>query len=315
MSRLRESLKSFKELLNTDQSIRNRILVVFILLALLIVLFMFSISQGFSFLEQSGSKLMVFVAININIVLIAIVFYMIARNLLKLSNERRRQVLGVNLKKKLITSFIVLSLPAMGFHLFASFFIATNLETWLKGQQESMNNSAQKITGITNRFLEDKKTFKENYKSFLNFIKQDTLIIHNADFDIGFLNHELFLIGEPKLKNPIIDTVSLARSVLNTRTANLDYLCRRFNISLSERNIHGALLDSRLLAEVYLELKGGKQISMSLEECGKSEKSPNQHKGVSGSKITKFLTTKEDLAQHKEMLKNIKDPLWNKYNY
>ena len=127
MNRLRESLKNYKELLNTDQSIRNRILVVFILLALLIVLFMFSMRQGFSFLDQSGSQLMVFVAININIVLIAIVFYMIARNLLKLSHERRRQVLGVNLKKKLITSFIVLSLPAMGFHLFASFFIATNL--------------------------------------------------------------------------------------------------------------------------------------------------------------------------------------------
>ena len=194
--------------------------------------------------------------------------------------------------------------------------ISTNktLQFYCKVNKQ-ISDSAQKITGITNRFLEDKKTFKENYKSFLNFIKQDTLIIHNADFDIGFLNHELFLIGEPKLKNPIIDTVSLARSVLNTRTANLDYLCRRFNISLSERNIHGALLDSRLLAEVYLELKGGKQISMSLEECGKSEKSPNQHKGVSGSKITKFLTTKEDLAQHKEMLKNIIDPLWNKYNY
>ena len=146
MSRLRESLNNYKKLLNTDQNIRNRILVVFILLALLIVLLMFSMRQGFSVLDQSGSQLMVFVAININIVLLAIVFYMIARNLLKLSNERRRQVLGVNLKKKLITSFIVLSLPAMGFHLFASFFIATNLETWLKGQQESMINNAQKIT-------------------------------------------------------------------------------------------------------------------------------------------------------------------------
>jgi len=167
MNRLRESLKNYKELLNTDQSIRNRILVVFILLALLIVLFMFSMRQGFSFLDQSGSQLMVFVAININIVLIAIVFYMIARNLLKLSHERRRQVLGVNLKKKLITSFIVLSLPAMGFHLFASFFIATNLETWLKGQQESMINSAQKITEAYHSNLRKKMEIQsliwENY--------------------------------------------------------------------------------------------------------------------------------------------------------
>jgi len=123
--------------------------------------------QGFSVLDQSGSQLMVFVAININIVLIAIVFYMIARNLLKLSHERRRQVLGVNLKKKLITSFIVLSLPAMGFHLFASFFIATNLETWLKGQQESMINSAQKLTEAYHNNLRKKMELQsliwENY--------------------------------------------------------------------------------------------------------------------------------------------------------
>ena len=121
-------------------------LAVVVLLFLLIVLVMFSMQQGFSVLEQSGSQLMVFVAININIVLLAIVFYMIARNLLKLSYERRRHVLGVNLKTKLITSFIVLSLPAMGFHLFASFFIATNLESWLKGQQEAMIHSAQNVS-------------------------------------------------------------------------------------------------------------------------------------------------------------------------
>ena len=145
-SRLQELLKNYKKLIATDPNIRNRLLAVVVLLFLLIVLVMFSMKQGFSFLEQSGSQLMVFVAINVNIVLLAIVFYLIARNLLKLSYERRRHVLGVNLKTKLITSFIVLSLPAMGFHLFASFFIATNLESWFKGQQESMIHSAQNVS-------------------------------------------------------------------------------------------------------------------------------------------------------------------------
>ena len=145
-SRFQEIRKNYKELIATDPNFRNRMLVVVVLLLLLIVLLMFSMRQGFSFLEQSGSQLMVFVAINVNIVLLAIVFYMIARNLLKLSYERRRHVLGVNLKTKLITSFIVLSLPAMGFHLFASFFIATNLESWLKGQQETMIHSAQNVS-------------------------------------------------------------------------------------------------------------------------------------------------------------------------
>ncbi|MEZ7975347.1 MAG: ATP-binding protein [SAR324 cluster bacterium] len=145
-SRFQKLRKNYKELIDTDPNFRNRMLVVVVLLLLLIVLVMFSMRQGFSVLEQTGSQLMVFIAINVNIVLLAIVFYMIARNLLKLSYERRRHVLGVNLKTKLITSFIVLSLPAMGFHLFASFFIATNLESWLKGQQESMIHSAQNVS-------------------------------------------------------------------------------------------------------------------------------------------------------------------------
>ena len=126
-----------------------------VLLLLLIVLVLFSMQKGFSVLEHSGSQLMVFVAINVNIVLLAIVFYLIARNLLKLSYERRRHVLGVNLKTKLITSFIILSLPAMGFHLFASYFIATNLESWLKGQQESVIQSAQNVSDAYHQNLRE----------------------------------------------------------------------------------------------------------------------------------------------------------------
>ncbi len=135
--------------------------------------------------------------------------------------------------------------------------IATNksLQFYCKVDKE-ISESAQKITGITNVFLKDKKSFSDNCERFLKFVNNDPLIIHNADFDIGFINNELALIGKPPLTNPVVDTVALARSVLNTRVANLDYLCRRFKIDLSERNLHGALLDSRLLAEVYLELKG-----------------------------------------------------------
>ena len=111
---------------------------------------------------------MVFVAINVNIVLLAIVFYLIARNLLKLSYERRRHVLGVNLKTKLITSFIILSLPAMGFHLFASYFIATNLESWLKGQQESVIQSAQNVSESYHQNL--RKTMALQHLIWKNYI-------------------------------------------------------------------------------------------------------------------------------------------------
>ena len=127
--------------------------------------------------------------------------------------------------------------------------VATNnsLQFYCKVDKE-ISEGAQRITGITNKFLSDKKYFNDHCDELLRFIDKDTLIIHNADFDVGFINNELSLLGRPKLTNPIVDTVSLARKVLNTRVANLDYLCRRFKVDLSERDLHGALLDSRLLA-------------------------------------------------------------------
>ena len=152
--------------------------------------------------------------------------------------------------------------------------VATNkfLQFYCKVDKE-ISESAEKITGITNGFLKDKKKFSEHCESFLNFIDNDTLIIHNADFDVGFINNELSFVGKPAISNPVVDTVALARKTLNTRVANLDYLCRRFKVDLSERDLHGALLDSRLLAEVYLELKGGKQFSMNLSKDNKTKTS------------------------------------------
>ena len=138
------------------------------------------------------------------------------------------------------------------------------LQFYCKPDKE-ISEGAKSVVGISDEFLQNKKRFKEHHETFLDFIKNDTLIIHNADFDLGFLNKELSLIGMPPLQNSIIDTVPLAREVLNTRVANLDYLCRRFDIDLSDRSFHGALLDSQLLASVYLELRGGKQFSMQLD--------------------------------------------------
>ncbi len=169
-SRLQEIRNHYKEIISTNPHIRNRMLAVIVLLFLLIVLVLFSMQKGFSLLEHSGSQLMVFVAINVNIVLLAIVFYLIARNLLKLSYERKKHVLGVNLKTKLITSFIVLSLPAMGFHLFASYFIATNLESWLKGQQESVVQSAQ---NVSDSYLQNlRKTMELQHLIWAKYISQ-----------------------------------------------------------------------------------------------------------------------------------------------
>ena len=194
--------------------------------------------------------------------------------------------------------------------------VATNksLQFYCRVDKE-ISQSAQKITGITNSFLRDKKSFEDQCDQFLKFIENDPLIIHNADFDVGFINNELSLIGRSAITNPIVDTVTLARSVLNTRVANLDYLCRRFKVDLSERELHGALLDSRLLAEVYLELKGGKQFSMNLPKSD-SLNTNNQPKTETNNKnIIKFEPSEEDVLAHKKIVGKIKEALWKKYNY
>ncbi len=194
--------------------------------------------------------------------------------------------------------------------------VATNksLQFYCRVEKE-ISESAQKITGITNGFLKDKNSFADHCQEFLDFIDNDTLIIHNADFDVGFLNNELSLIGRPVLTNPVVDTVSLARSVLNTRVANLDYLCRRFKVDLSERNLHGALLDSRLLAEVYLELKGGKQFSMNLSKTRSLKTDNPKNKESNNKKIIKFHPFQEDVADQKKTVQEIKEAIWKKYNY
>ena len=177
-----------------------------------------------------------------------------------------------------------------------------------------ISKDAKSIVGLSDEFLMQQKTFEENHLSMLEFIKDDTLIIHNADFDLGFINHELSLIGKKPLKNKIVDTVSLARKVLNTRIANLDYLCRRFNIDLSDRSFHGALLDSQLLAAVYLELKGGKQFSIQLDQDEDTQKKFRINK-TNNTKTKEINLSDKDIATHKDMLKKIKNPIWKKYIY
>ena len=179
---------------------------------------------------------------------------------------------------------------------------------------KNISDGAKNIVGLSDDFLKKQKTFEESHKDMLDFLKEDTLIIHNAEFDVGFINNELSIIGKPPLKNPIIDTVALARQVLNTRIANLDYLCRRFDIDLSDRSFHGALLDSQLLANVYLELRGGKQYSMELmteNDNGNTAQIINNN----NEKTKEIKLNEEEILNHKKMLKKIKNPVWNKFNY
>ena len=178
-----------------------------------------------------------------------------------------------------------------------------------------IDESAIKIHGLTNAFLNEYPPFKEYVKKFLAFIGNDPLIIHNAEFDLGFINNELMLLGIEPLKNKIIDTVSFARKKLNTRIANLDYLCRRFQIDLSERDLHGALLDSQLLAEVYLELMGGKQISMNLNITKENKNLPSKNNIKKTYLFSRVALNDKDTLLHKSLVKGIKDSLWKKFDY
>ena len=178
-----------------------------------------------------------------------------------------------------------------------------------------IDESAIKIHGLTNAFLNEYPPFKEYVKKFLAFIGNDPLIIHNAEFDLGFINNELMLLGIEPLKNKIIDTVSFARKKLNTRIANLDYLCRRFQIDLSERDLHGALLDSQLLAEVYLELMGGKQISLNLNITKENKNLPAKNNIKKNYLFSRVVLSDKDTLLHKSLVKGIKDSLWKKFDY
>lgn len=131
-----------------------------------------------------------------------------------------------------------------------------------------IDEAAVEIHGITNDFLEDKPRFVEIADDFLAFIRGSELIIHNAPFDLGFINHELQLLdgdfGRVADFCSVLDTLAQARQLHPGQRNNLDALCKRYGIDNSQRELHGALLDAEILADVYLAMTGG-QVSLSLE--------------------------------------------------
>ena len=124
-----------------------------------------------------------------------------------------------------------------------------------------VSDATVRITGITNETLRDKKRFEhpDVVDKLMEFLGDDPIVAHNAEFDRGFLNYELELLGRPQLpKERFIDTLVLAREHRPGSPASLDAVCKRFNISIEGRVLHGALLDAQLLAMAYLELRGGR---------------------------------------------------------
>jgi DNA polymerase-3 subunit epsilon len=180
----------------------------------------------------------------------------------------------------------------------------------------AMPEAAFAVHGLSEEFLKKKPRFKDIAEDFLRFIKGGELVIHNAKFDIGFLNSELKMASMPLIEiQKTIDTVHLAREKIPGAAASLDALCKRFEIDLSLREKHGALLDAKLLAEVYLQLTGGRQSSLSLvqEHTDKSKQVINkEERTFDNLNFVEASLTEQEKEEHMEMIKKINSSLWLK---
>ncbi len=181
----------------------------------------------------------------------------------------------------------------------------------------SISVSAQRVHGISNDFLVGKPTFNMIANKFLDFIKDDMIIIHNAEFDSNFINKELQNCGFKNIKNSVVDTIKIAKKEFPGQTVNLDALCKKLNVYNTRQNFHGALLDATLLAKVYLKLTTGKQEDLNLS--GNRLLNLNNKKQVKNF-IENFSVPREKLMylsdkerkQHEGFISEMTNPLWKK---
>lgn len=175
--------------------------------------------------------------------------------------------------------------------------------------QRPMPEEAAAVHGLTDAFLATFPPFDRVADAFLAFIGHAPLIIHNAAFDMGFLNAELQRLGRSPLPmSRAVDTVKMARERFFGAPASLDALCKRFAIDLSDRALHGALKDSHLLAEVYLELRGGRQPGLELQTRRRTA-------AVAASRTRtprRIEPTAEEATAHAAFLDRLPDPLWRR---
>ncbi|AWK86046.1 DNA polymerase III subunit epsilon [Azospirillum thermophilum] len=166
------------------------------------------------------------------------------------------------------------------------------------------------VHGLTEEFLADKPVFNDVAADFVAFIGDAKLVIHNAAFDMAFLNWELRIAGYPTLAaDRAIDTLIMARRKFPGAPATLDALCKRFGVDNSNRTLHGALLDAQLLAEVYLELLGGRQAGLALA-AGPAAKAGGVRIDRPYREARPHAASADEIAAHAELLKKLKNPVW-----
>lgn len=172
---------------------------------------------------------------------------------------------------------------------------------------------AIEVHGITMEFLQDKPRFSDIVQDFLAFINGAELIIHNAAFDVGFINHELRKIdvSHPPVDSlcTVTDTLQMARRLHPGQRNSLDALCKRYSIDNSQRTLHGALLDAEILADVYLGITGG-QVTLELDAANESKSSAVTTAKISTTTVTGKLTvikaTVDELTEHTAMLERVR---------
>ena len=185
-----------------------------------------------------------------------------------------------------------------------------NYQTYINPERD-VDPGAQEIHGLTNEFLKQHPTFGDISAEFIDFLSNSTLVIHNAPFDLAFINMELNRLGEPSISSErVIDTLVLARKKFPGAQASLDALCRRFAIENRHRELHGALVDAALLAEVYIELIGGKEPTLGLS--AKKTNTVAEDTTRVYQKPRSFPVTEEELELHRAFVKTLINPIWDK---
>jgi DNA polymerase-3 subunit epsilon len=183
--------------------------------------------------------------------------------------------------------------------------------------ERDMPFEAEMVHGLTNIFLSDKPLFSEKVDELLDFIEDSPLVAHNAAFDFGFLNFELERCGRPPIcLSRMRDTLQLARTKHPGAKHSLDALCMRFGIDRSQRIKHGALLDAQLLAQVYVELTGGRQIGLGLvAEAGSVAVSASSRPVTirEPRPARPHFAAEEELARHRAFIAQLVNPLWDRF--
>lgn len=188
-----------------------------------------------------------------------------------------------------------------------------NYHQYIQPDRE-IDPGAQEVHGITNEFLQDKPLFNDIIEDLINYLKGAELIIHNAPFDVGFLNHEFKLAGDKygyvEDICSVTDTLVMARKMRPGQKNNLDALCKNYEVNNSQRELHGALLDAELLAEVYLRMTGGQTALILDEDAGNSDAGRNVNARVipaDRKPLKVIMPTSDELVLHEKILKAMND--------